>query len=131
MNEGDFSRRVAAAIGDIRASSPERRFAVRSRGRIYFVRAEEIDWIEAAGHYLTLHVGRDEHMIRDTISNMTSRLDPDRFARVHRSIIVNVDRIKELLPSFHGEYSIVLRDGTRLQSSRNHSERLQALIKGR
>lgn len=131
LNEGDFSRRVAAAIGDIRASRPEQRFAVRSRGRIYFVRAEEIDWIEAAGHYLTLHVGRDEHMIRDTISNMTSRLEPDCFARVHRSIIVNVDRIKELLPSFHGEYSIVLRDGTRLQSSRNHSERLHALIKGR
>jgi two-component system LytT family response regulator len=69
-------------------------------------------------------------LIRDTIANMESRLDPHRFARVHRSMIVNVDRIKELLPSFHGEYTIVLRDGTRLQSSRGHSERLHALIKG-
>ena len=113
-----------------RAGRPEQRFAVKSRGRVYFVRADEIDWVEASGHYLTLHAGRDEHLIRDTIANMESRLDRHRFARVHRSMIVNVDRIKELLPSFHGEYTIVLRDGTRLQSSRGHSERLHALIKG-
>ena len=91
---------------------------------------EEIDWIEASGHDLTVHAGRDEHLIRGTIKDMESRLDPDRFVRVHRSTIVNVDRIKELLPSFHGEYTIVLRDGTRLSSSRGHSERLQMIITG-
>ena len=130
LNEQDSGRRLAAVIADIRAARPEQRFAVKTRGRVYFVRAEEIDWIEASGHYLTLHAGRDEHLIRGTITNMESRLDPHRFTRVHRSVIVNVDRIKELLPSFHGEYTIVLRDGTRLQSSRGHSERLHALIKG-
>jgi two-component system, LytTR family, response regulator len=130
LNEKDFGRRLAGVIADIRAGRPEQRFAVKSRGRVYFVRADEIDWIEASGHYLALHAGRDEHLIRDTITNMESRLDPHRFARVHRSVIVNVDRIKELLPSFHGEYTIVLRDGARLQSSRGHSERLHAIIKG-
>ena len=129
-NVKELGLRLAAVMSDIRATRPERRFAVKSRGRIYFVRADDIDWIEGAGHYLTLHAGRDEHVIRETITNMASRLDPDRFARVHRSMIVNVDRIKELLPSFHGEYTIVLRNGTRLQSSRGHSERLHALIKG-
>jgi two-component system, LytTR family, response regulator len=131
LNETDLGRRVAAAIADIRDGRPEQRFAVKSRGRVYFVRADEIDWIEASGHYLTLHAGRDAHLIRDTITNIESRLDPHRFARVHRSMIVNVDRIKELLPSFHGEYTIVLRDGTRLQSSRGHSQRLHAIIKGK
>jgi two-component system LytT family response regulator len=97
---------------------------------VYFVRIEEIDWIEASGHYLTLHAGRDEHVIRGNIRDMESRLDPDRFVRVHRSTIVNVDRVKELLPSFHGEYTIALRDGTRMSSSRGYSERLQAIIKG-
>jgi two-component system, LytTR family, response regulator len=130
LNGADLGRRLGEVIAEIRAGRPEQRFAVKSRGRVYFVRAEEIDWVEASGHYLTLHAGRDEHLIRDTIANMESRLDPHRFARVHRSMIVNVDRIKELLPSFHGEYTIVLRDGTRLQSSRGHSERLHALIKG-
>ena len=130
LNGADLGRRLVEVIADIRAGRPEQRFAVKSRGRVYFVRADEIDWVEASGHYLTLHAGRDEHLIRDTIANMESRLDRHRFARVHRSMIVNVDRIKELLPSFHGEYPIVLRDGTRLQSSRGHSERLHALIKG-
>jgi two-component system LytT family response regulator len=131
LHEKDLGRRLAAVMADIRAGRPEARFAVTSRGRVYFVRADEIDWIEASGHYLTLHVGRDAHLIRDTITNIESRLDPHRFARVHRSMIVNVDRIKELLPSFHGEYTIVLRNGTRLQSSRGHSQRLHAIIRGK
>jgi two-component system, LytTR family, response regulator len=130
LTEKNLGSRLATLIADFRGGRPEQRFAVTSRGRIYFVPADEIDWIEAAGHYVTLHAGRDDHLIRETITSMEARLDTRRFARVHRSIIVNVARIKELLPSFHGEYTIVLRDGTRLQSSRGYSERLQAIIKG-
>jgi two-component system LytT family response regulator len=93
LNDKDLGRRLAAVMADIRAGCPEPRFAVKSRGRVYFVRVDEIDWIEASGHYLTLHAGRSEHIIRDTITHIESRLDPRRFVRVHRSTIVNVDRI--------------------------------------
>ena len=117
-------------MADIRAGRPLERLVVKSRGRVYFVRAGEICWIEASGHYLTLHTGRDEHLIRGTITDIESRLDRERFVRVHRSTIVNVDHIKELVPSFHGEYTIVFRDGTRVSSSRGYSERLQEIIKG-
>jgi two-component system LytT family response regulator len=130
LHDQDLGRRLSAMMADIRGGVPEDRVAVRARDRVYFVRADEIDWIEASGHYVTLHTGRNEHLIRNTITNLESRLDPRRFARVHRSVIVNIDRIRELLPAFHGEFTIVLRDGTRLQSSRGHSERLQALVRG-
>ena len=130
MRASEVGRQLAALMSEIRTTRPLDRFVVKSRGKVYFVRADEIDWIEASGHYLTLHVGREEHLIRGTIKDVESRLDRERFVRVHRSTIVNVDRIKELLPAFHGEYVIVLRDSTRLSSSRGHSERLQAIIKG-
>jgi two-component system LytT family response regulator len=77
-----------------------------------------------------LHTGRDEHLIRGTIKQFESRVDGERFVRVHRSTIVNVDYIKELLPSFHGEYIIVLRDGTRVSTSRGNSERLHTILRG-
>ena len=130
LNRHDLARALLALVDDVRASRPLERIVVKSRGRVYFVRADEVDWIEAAGHYLTLHVGRDSHLIRDTITNLMSRLDANRFLRVHRSAIVNVDRIKELLPTFHGEYVVVLQDGTRVSSSRGYSQRLQAIVRG-
>ena len=77
-----------------------------------------------------MHVGREEHVIRGTIREIAARLHPDRFVRVHRSTIVNLDRIKELIPTFHGEYEIVLRDGTHVTSSRGYSERLQGIVRG-
>jgi two-component system LytT family response regulator len=129
INETELGRRLIAAMTEARAGRPRDRLVVKSRGRVYFVRTEEIDWIEASGHYLTLHAGRDEHVIRGNIRDMESRLEPERFVRVHRSTIVNVDRVKELLPSFHGEYTIVLSNGTRLSSSRGYSERLHEIIR--
>jgi two-component system LytT family response regulator len=131
LGEQEVGRRLLAAMADVRAGRRQDRIVIKSRGRIYFVRTEEIDWIEASGHYLTLHTGRDEHLVRSTIADMESRLDPDRFVRVHRSAIVNVDRVKELLPAFHGEYTIVLRDGTRVSSSRGYSDQLHTLLKDR
>jgi two-component system LytT family response regulator len=129
FHDEETARRLMAVLADIRAGRPQDRIVVKARGRVYFVLTRDIDWIEAAGHYLTLHVGCDEHLIRSNISEIVSRLDPDRFVRVHRSIVLNVDRIQELRPSFHGEYTIVLRGGTRLSSSRGYSERLHALLK--
>ena len=103
---------------------------MKSRGRVYFVRVDEIDWVESAGHYLALHVAREEHLIRETMKTLEQRLDPTRFVRIHRSIIVNIDRVRHLVPTLHGEYDVELRDGTRLSSGRGYSDRLQSLLKG-
>ena len=93
-----------------------------------FLRAEDIDWVEAANAYVQLHVGGDAYRLRGSMKNMERRLDPKTFVRIHRSAIVNVDRIRELEPWFHGEYIVILRDGTRLRASRRFSHRLRALI---
>jgi two-component system LytT family response regulator len=93
------------------------------------VRPEEVDWIDAAGNYVRLHAGGRQHLVRETMKSIESRLDPDVFVRVHRSAIVNIDRVATLEPYFHGEYVVVMRDGSKLTSSRSHSGRLRALLK--
>jgi two-component system, LytTR family, response regulator len=122
--------RLLGLVAAVRAGRHLERMVIKTATRVYFVRAADVDRIEAAGHYLTLHVGREAHVMRGTIREIAARLNPDRFVRVHRSTIVNLDRIKELIPSFHGEYVIVLRDGTRVTSSRGYSDRLQAILRG-
>lgn len=104
------------------------RFAVRSSGDIYFVRTEDIDWIDSQGNYVALHVGGRRHLVRDTIKSVESKLDPGKFVRVHRSAIINLDRLAKLQPYFHGEYVVTLTDGTTLNSSRGYSDRLRALL---
>ena len=106
---------------------PER-LIVKSSGRVFFVRTEEIDWVEASGNYVKVHTKTDAHLLRESMKNMESKLDPKTFVRIHRSAIVNIDRIKELEPWFHGEYIVIMRDGTRLTASRVFSDRLSALI---
>lgn len=104
------------------------RFSVKAAGDIYFVRAADIDWVDATGNYVTLHAGGRKHMIRETLKSVESRLDPRKFVRVHRSAIINLDRLKKLQPYFHGEYVVTLTDGTTLTSSRGYSDRLRSLI---
>ena len=105
------------------------RFLVRDpRGGFYFVRVDEIDWIEASGNYVTLHAGGGTHLVRDTMNEFMEKLDPALFVRVHRSAIVHLDRIVRIEPAERGEYRIKLRDGTELNTSRAHSERLRALL---
>ncbi len=104
------------------------RFPVRANGEIYFVRAEDVDWIDAEGNYVALHAAGRRHLVRDTIKSLEGRLDPVKFVRVHRSAIINVDRLRKLQPYFHGEYVITLQDGTTLTSSRTYSDRLRALL---
>jgi two-component system LytT family response regulator len=104
------------------------RFVVKSAGRIFFLKIDEIDWIEAAGNYLKLHVGRDAHLIRETMNSIEAKLDPDKFRRIHRSTVVNIDRIKELHPMFSGDYAVILRNGAELTLSRNYRERLIELF---
>ncbi len=104
------------------------RVVIKSAGRVFFLRADEIDWVEAAGNYLRLHAGGDTHLLRETMSNMEARLNPEKFVRIHRSTIVNLERIKELEPMFHGDYMVALQDGTKLTLSRSYRQKLQELL---
>ncbi len=126
---GALNERLLALIADIRAE-PTRidRLVIKSGGRVFFIKSEEIDWIEAAGNYVRLHTATGEHLHRETMSNLEGRLDPRKFMRIHRSVIVNCERIKELHPLFHGEYAVTLLDGTRLTLSRSYRDRLEELL---
>jgi two-component system, LytTR family, response regulator len=100
------------------------RLVIRSGGRVFFLRVEELDWIEAAGNYVRLHAGGEEHLYRETMSRLEASLDPAKFARIHRSAIVNVDKVKELHPLFRGDYSVTLRNGRKLTLHRSYRSRL-------
>src|SRR5262249_35248985 len=107
---------------------PLERIVIKCGGRVFFLRTEEIDWIEAAGNYLRLHVGNESHLLRETMNALESRLDPEKFLRIHRSTIVNIERIRELQPMFHGDYIVVLHDGKQLNLSRGYRQRFQEMF---
>jgi len=122
-SDGTFQRRVLEMLGDLEARqrAPER-IVIKSDGEIVCLKPHEIDWAESAGNYVCLHVGGATHILRETITALESRLGSRQFMRVHRSTLVNVDRIKTLRPSLYGDYSILLRDGTKLTLSRGFRE---------
>lgn len=123
---GDLGRRLLALVKDLRRDQPKTdRLVVKSGGRLFFLRTDEIDWIEAAGNYVRLHVGTTSHLLRETMNAIEGRLDPEKFFRIHRSRIVNMERIQEMQPWLNGEYAVVLRTGTRLTLSRGYREKLQ------
>lgn len=101
------------------------RIAVKGPQRLEVLRADEIDYVQAAGVYVELHVGGHVHLLRETLSNLEGRLDPARFRRIHRSTIVNLDRVRALEPLVHGDFVVCLRDGTRLRTSRAYRDRLR------
>lgn len=105
------------------------RILVKSSGEIFFLKAEEIDWIEAEGDYMKFHVSGKTHLMRETMARLEARLDPKKFIRIHRSTIVNADRMRKLSPSFAGEYAVILQDGTKLKLSRGYHERIASLLK--
>jgi two-component system LytT family response regulator len=107
------------------------RIVLRDAGRITFVDAATIDWIEAEDYVVRLHAGAATHLLREPLRDLERRLDPRRFFRIHRSTIVNLGSVKELQPYFHGDYVVILRDGTRLRLSRSRREQLQALLGAR
>ena len=104
------------------------RIAVKNNGRVVFVRLDEIDWFEASDNYVCLHCGRETHVVRETMNELEARLDSGQFLRVHRSAIVNLDRIRELQPWFRGDYRVILRDGTELTLTKNHREKLESRL---
>jgi two-component system LytT family response regulator len=128
--DGGRDQRILALLGELKAGSSRylERLVIKSGGRIYFLETTEIDWIEAEGNYVSVHSGKKSHLLRETISSLASQLDPRKFLRIHRSSIVRIDRIKELQPWFHGEYHVILQNGTQLMLSRNYREKLQEAL---
>ncbi len=123
---GDLGRRLLALVKDLRRDQPKTdRLVVKSGGRLFFLRTDEIDWVQAAGNYVRLHVGSASHLLRETMNAIEGRLDPEKFFRIHRSRMVNMERIQEMQPWLNGEYAVLLRTGTRLTLSRGYREKLQ------
>jgi two-component system LytT family response regulator len=107
------------------------RFMVRSAGRVVFLKADEIDWIEAADYYARLHVGSSSYLLRESMNDLEATLDPNQFVRIHRSAIVNLDRVREMQPHLRGEMVVVLHDGTQLPMSRSRRDDLQSRFHSR
>ena len=125
----DWQQQIQALLADIKGAGkgPER-IAVKTGGKVLLVRFDDIDWIESADNYVNLHVGAEHHLHRETMAALEGRLPENKFLRISRSAIINVERVKELHPLFHGEYTVVLRNGTRLTLSRSYRDRLQHLL---
>jgi two-component system LytT family response regulator len=130
LNQQQQQPAAAAGAAAAGAAPSNERIAVKLDGRVIFVRPGDIDWIEAQDNYVKLHVAREAHLVRDTLSNFENRLDTKRFIRIARSTIVNIDRVREMQPMFHGEYVVILHDGTKLTMSRGYRDTLQQYLGG-
>jgi len=124
-----IDRKILDLLEELRAEKRYvERLVVKDAGRVFFLETEDIDWVEAEGNYINVHTAKKSHLLRDTISGLEAQLDPRKFVRIHRSAIVNISRIKELQPWTHGEYHVILRDGTQLTLSRNYRENLRNVL---
>jgi two-component system LytT family response regulator len=104
------------------------RLVINTNDRVFVIRTEEIDWIEAEGNYVRIHFGKGSSLLRETLSHLASQLDPRKFPRIHRSQIVNIERIQELQPWSHRDYRIILRNGTQLALSRTYRDQLYQVL---
>jgi two-component system LytT family response regulator len=121
----DLVARQTAALAELQPPGPPlQRLAIKNSGRVVFVNLGDIDWIEAAHNYVELHVSKQSHLLRETMTAIEARLPADKFVRISRSVIVNLDRVKELHPMFHGEYTVVLHNGEKLTLSRRYRDKL-------
>ena len=119
----DVRGRLAELIGDLEAQSGRaNRIVLRSDGEVLVLKPAEIDWVESAGNYVCFHVGAETHIFRETMNQVEERLHDHNFARIHRSAIVNLDRIKRLKPTLYGDYSVELRNGIKLTMSRSYRQ---------
>jgi two-component system LytT family response regulator len=128
-----LSKKLLAFLEERKGAPPSEdyltRLMIKVSGRVVLLKVDEIDFIEADGNYAKLHVGSKAHLLREKMNDLEERLDPAKFVRIHRSIIVNLDRIKELHPHFNGDYIVVLEDGRQLRLSRTRREHLEARLK--
>ncbi|MFQ5568311.1 MAG: LytR/AlgR family response regulator transcription factor [Rhodothermales bacterium] len=141
QNVNDLSRRLVAMLEQtpgrnqrsVAPPVPEdepylARLVVKAGGRVFFIKVEEIDWIEAADYYVRIHVGGKSHLLRETMTNLEQQLDPRKFLRIHRSTIVQLDRVVALEPYFHGDYVVLMQDGTQLKMSRRQRHKLETWL---
>ena len=132
---GEVNEKLLTLLQDLKSeksNNHERKYldrlVIKAGGRVTFLKTEEIDWIEAAGNYIRLYIGKDSHLLRETMNNIQTKLDPEKFLRIHRSTILKIDRIKELQPWYHGEYVVTLENGKQLTSSRSYRDGLSRLL---
>jgi two-component system LytT family response regulator len=122
-------QRLADLLADLRAGAkPSDRLVFKQDGRVVFVRAEAIDWLEADGNYVRIHCGRESHYVRETLAGLEAQLPAEQFMRVSRSALVNLDRVKEFQPLFYGDFSVLLLNGAKVAMSRNYRDRLDKLM---
>ena len=110
------------------SDGPLLRLVVRVQGRIRFVKTADVAWIAAEGNYACVHAGADSYLVRETLSALEAQLDPQRFVRIHRATIVNLDRVRELEPLFNGQHAVLLDDGTRVTLSRRYRANLEKVL---
>lgn len=124
--------RLTELLNDLRVGvkHPDR-LVFKTDGRVIMVRAEAIDWLEADGNYVRIHCGSEAHYVRETLANLETQLPTQRFMRLSRSALVNLDRIKEFQPLFYGDYAVILQTGAKLTLSRNYRDRLEKLLEKR
>lgn len=120
--------KLAELLRDHQGNSFAQRFVIKTAGKVVFLKSAEIDWIEAEGNYLRLHVGKESYLQRGTMNSVQERLDPKRFVRIHRSTIVNVEKVKELRPWPTGEYVVLMHNGKELTLSRGFKVQLPVLV---
>jgi len=127
--ETEREQRILALLEELKAGPKYlERLVVKTGGRVFFEDTDDIYWIEAEGNYVRVHNEQKSYLLRETISGLEAQLDPKKFLRIHRSAIVKIDRIQELQPWFHGEYRVILHNGTQLTLSRNYRENLQEVL---
>ena len=128
----NVKHRLLALLDDLHSESrwpsQANRLIVKSGGRVCFLRLEDIAWIEAVGNFVRVHSDHETHLVRASMKNVERRLAPRAFLRIHRSAIVNIDRIRGLTPTSHGEYVATMQDDTRLRVSRVYSHQLDRLL---
>jgi two-component system LytT family response regulator len=120
--------RTGAAMGAAGQQAYLDRLLIRVKDRIVLVRMKDVDWIEAAADYVHVHSSGKKYILRAKIGDLEKRIDPARFARIHRSTIVRIDRISELRPTYHGDYQVVLLDRTELTLSRGYKNRFSLFV---
>ena len=123
----DWTRRLIDLIESRLPEPPIDRLVIRSGGRVFFVKPQDVDWVRAEGNYVRIHAGKTSYLVRETMNDLESRLLPSRFVRIHKSVLVNIDRIREVQPLLTGGHTVLLTDGTKLTWSRGYQSRLRAL----
>lgn len=125
-----LNEKLMALLGDLKGGEKKYldRLVLKTAGRVFFLKTEEIDWVDSAGNYVRLHARGESHLLRETMNALEAKLDPARFVRIHRSTLVNLERIKELQQVFHGDYVVILQNGQRLSLSRTYRDKLQEVL---